>query len=92
MNLGNSSKPPPPIINKQNPDKTQSEQRPTQTAWLTTFKRLLKVPNTRYALLWLTGGILFALFGKQAIKKREKELMIDDIENYLENKRKNDLK
>jgi len=82
---------PPPIINKQKPDKTQRQQIPNQTAWLAAFKRLAKVPNTRYALLWLTGGILFAVFGKGALKRREEELMIKDIENYLGKKQKKDL-
>jgi len=88
--IGNSS-PPPPVINKQKPENIQRQQKPSQTAWLATFKRLLKVPNTRYAFLWLTGGLLFALFGKRVIKRREEELMIKDIENYLEKKRKKDL-
>jgi hypothetical protein len=92
MTIGhNSPPPPPPVINKQKPDKIQRQQIPKQTAWLDTFKRFSKVPNTRYAFLWLTGGILFALFGKRVIKRREEELMIKDIENYLEEKRKKDL-
>jgi len=90
MTIGHNS-PPPPVINKQKPDKIQHQQIPKQTAWLDTFKRFSKVSNIRYAFLWLTGGILFALFGKRVIKRREEELMIKDIENYLEKKRKKDL-
>lgn len=86
MTLGNT--PPPPIINKQKPTQKPHQQMPTQTAWIATFKRLFSIPNTRYAFLWLTGGLLFALFGKKAIAKREQELMVEDIENYLENKNK----
>jgi hypothetical protein len=89
MTIGND--PPPPIINKQKPEKAQHQQKPNQTAWLATFKHLFKIPNTRYAFLWLTGGILFAMFGKRALKRREEELVIKDIENYLENKRKKSL-
>lgn len=87
MTLENSSLPS-PVINKQGPNKNP---RPTKIAWLSTFTRLLKVPNTRYALFWITGGLFFTLFVKQAVKKREKELMIEDVENYLENKRKKSL-
>ncbi len=88
MTIGNSLSSSPPIINKEKPKYTQHPNRPTQTAWLATFKRLLKVPNTRYAFLWITGGILFSLYGKRAIKRREEDLMINDIENYLKNKNK----
>ncbi len=82
----------PPIINERKPENVQRSGRPTQTAWIATFKRMLQVPNTRYAFLWLTGGILFCVFGKRAIRRREEDLMIKDLENYLENKRKKDLK
>jgi hypothetical protein len=78
---------PPPVINKEKPKSVQQPGRPTQTAWLSAFKRLLKVPNTRYAFLWITGGLLFSFLGKRAIKRREEELMIEDIENYLRNKK-----
>jgi hypothetical protein len=87
MPIGNSS-PPPPIINKQKSSNPPRQQKPSQTAWLATFKRLLSVHNTRSALLWLTGGILFSIFGKRAIKRREEDLLIKDIENYLEKKQK----
>ncbi|CAF1236109.1 unnamed protein product [Rotaria sordida] len=76
----------PPIINQRKPESVK--QKPNQTAWLSTFKRMLKVSNTRYAFLWLTGGILFALFMKPGIRRRDQELVIKDIENYLENKTK----
>ncbi|UJR08700.1 hypothetical protein I4U23_012958 [Adineta vaga] len=82
---------PSPIINQHKPETTH-QQRPTQTAWSTLFKRIIKNTNTRYALLWITGGLLFSLFGKKAMQRREKELMINDIENYLENKRNKELK
>lgn len=85
MTLGNS---PPPIINKEKPSKNQFEHRPTQTAWRASFKRFFSVPNIRYAVLWLAAGTLFAAVGKRAIRRREEELMIDDLENYLKNKRK----
>ncbi|CAF3446284.1 unnamed protein product [Rotaria sp. Silwood1] len=79
-----------PIINQRKPESAHQqlfrEQKPNQTAWLTTFKRILKVPNTRYAFLWLTGGILFGLFVKPGIRRRDEELMIKDVENYLANK------
>jgi hypothetical protein len=87
MPIGNQS---PPIINQRKPE--NAHQKPTQTAWIATFKRILKVPNTRYAFLWLTGALIFGLFGKRAIRRREEELMINDIENYLANKTKKDLK
>jgi hypothetical protein len=85
--IGNSSQPP-PVINKQKPNYVQQTGRPSRTAWLPAFKRLLQVPNTRYVFLWLTGGILFSLFGKRVLKRREEEIMIQDIENYLQNKTK----
>jgi len=92
MSIGNH---PPPIINKQKPENAHQqflrEQKPSQTAWLTVFKRIIQTPNTRYVFLWLTGGILFCLFGKKAIQRREEELLTNDIENYLKNKRKKDL-
>ena len=82
---------PPPIINEHQP-KVVHPDRPTQTAWLSLFKRIVKNSNTRYTLLWVTGGLLFCLYGKSAIQKREKELMLDDLENYIGNKRKTESK
>ena len=89
MSLGKSSLPP-PVINVEKPKSTPHPDRPTQTAWLAAFRRVLKVPNTRYALLWLLGGTLFAVYGKRVMKLREEELVVDEIENYLRNKRKQD--
>ncbi|CAF2481600.1 unnamed protein product [Rotaria sp. Silwood2] len=81
----------PPIINQRQPENAREqflrEQKPGQTAWLTTFKRLLKVPNTRYAFLWLTAGTLFCLCIKPGLRRRDEELMIKDVKNYLENKK-----
>lgn len=77
----------PPIINQQKPSRYQHADMPKQTAWGAAFKRLFSMPNTRAAILWLTGGLIFTFFGKKAIKKREDELVIEDIENYLKNKR-----
>ncbi len=87
MTIGNSSLPP-PVINEQKPKYVQRPDRPSQTAWLSLFKRLIRVPNTRYAFLWITAGILFSVYGKRALRRREEELMIEDLENYLENKKK----
>jgi hypothetical protein len=92
MSIGNQ---PPPIINETKPESAQQqfirERKPKQTAWISTFKRLLKVPNTRYAFLWLAGGILFSVYGKRAIRRRDEEIMIQDLENYLKNKNKKDV-
>ncbi|CAF3045788.1 unnamed protein product [Rotaria socialis] len=77
----------PPIINQKQPENTPIS---GQTAWIATFKRLFKVANTRYAFLWLTGGILFAACIKPAIKRRDEELMIEDVKHYLENKQRKD--
>ncbi|CAF1097707.1 unnamed protein product [Adineta ricciae] len=63
---------PPPIINEHQP-KVVHPDRPTQTAWLSLFKRIVKNANTRYGLLWLTGGLLFCLFENYIRNKRKKE-------------------
>ncbi|CAF1081574.1 unnamed protein product [Rotaria magnacalcarata] len=78
---------PPPIINQKQPEKTPIS---GQTAWIAAFKSIFKVANTRYAFLWLTGGILFAIFIKPVIKRRDEELMIEDVKHYLENKQRKD--
>lgn len=78
---------PPPIINEHQP-KVAHQERPTQTAWLSLFKRIANNSNARYSLLWLTGGLLFCFYGKSILQKREKELLLNDLETYLENKTK----
>jgi hypothetical protein len=87
-----TGKHPPPVINEHKPTIARSrlfrESIPTQTAWMATLRRTFKDTNARYVLLWLTGGVLFCLFGKPVIRRREEDLVVSDIENYLANKQK----
>lgn len=62
--------------------------KPTETAWLAAFRRLYQNTNTRYALLWLTGSILFVAFGKGVIRRREKNVMEEEIGTFIGNKQK----
>ena len=82
---------PPPIIHEREPPSARKEwydkSRPTKSAWLQTFRRLAQVRDTRYAILWIAGSIVFCLYGKKAIASRERDLMIEDVENYMRNKR-----
>lgn len=68
----------------------ENSSKPTQTEWIKALKKFWGHSNARYAFLWLTGGILFASFMKPVIRKREKELMLEDIDQYLEKNRKKD--
>lgn len=86
MSLGKSSLPP-PVINVEKPKNIPHPERPTDLSRFTILKRMLKMPNTRYVLLWLTAGVVFTVYGKRMMKQREEELMIEDLENYLKNKR-----
>lgn len=83
---------PRPVINERKPDSKKQElfgtKKPTETAWLSTFKRAFKTASTRYTFIWLSAALVFGLWMKPVTKKYEKQLMIEDIDNYLENKRK----
>ena len=84
MTIGNHSS---PIINQQ---KSKSRYRQFINKWkfdgMTSF---LKLQNVRYTLLWLVGGITLVFYIKPRLRRYEKELVIEDIEEYLK-KRKNE--
>lgn len=87
MSLGKSSLPP-PVINTEKPKPTPHVDRSTQPTRRAILRQMFKTPNARYGLLWLLGVTLFAVYGKRVIRLREEELVVNDIENYLRNKRK----
>ena len=86
MSLGKSSLPP-PVINVEKPKNIPYPERPTNLSRFTILKQMLKTPNTRYVLFWVTVGFVVTVYGRRVVKQREQELMIEDVENYLKNKR-----
>ena len=50
------------------------------------LKQMWKNRNIRYGFLWLSFGIVFSLFGKRAIRAREKELVVEEVDEFLKKK------
>lgn len=76
---------PPPIINQSKPSSVRQEL-PSQTAWKSLFKRIWSTKDVRYAFLWLASGILFASIGKGVLRRREENLLVEELDEFLKNK------
>ena len=83
---------PPPIINQSKPLSAREEhyrrEKPSQTAWGALLRRIWQTTNVRYAFLWFAGGLCFALVGKGVLQRREEQLMVEELDQFVRNKKK----
>jgi hypothetical protein len=85
MNSSQSSSSP-PIINISKPS-TTGPKLPGKRSLLNAIHTLWHVRNLRYACLWITFGVGFVMFGKTALARREEDLLIEDLNQLMRNKK-----
>lgn len=52
------------------------------------LKQLWKMQSFRYGLFWVSAGFFIMLVGRRAVEAREKQLMFEELDEYLINKKK----
>jgi len=82
---------PRPIINEKRPNSPKEDflrQGQSRAAlWSQLFRKISSNYNTRYVLLWLTGGLLFTFYLKPAIRQREKDLTFDELDEFMKKRK-----